>query len=607
VCGIVGYNGFRKADTVIIDCLKRLEYRGYDSVGIAAIGKKLNIFKEVGEISKLEKQIPSFESNIAVGHTRWATQGAVTRTNAHPHIDCKGNIAVVHNGIIENFRSLREKLEKKSHKFISDTDTEVLAHLIEEKYDEKKKNLEDAVLSAVKKVKGSYAIVVACKNEPDKLVGARKESPLVIGVGDNENFIASDIPAFLKYTNRVIFLDDDEICTITKKSITIYDKNKKKITKEEKLINWDVKDAEKSGFPHFMLKEIYEQPDAIHQVLRGRVSEVDRDITFNEEVENLLKNGIDSIHIVACGTSFYAGFVGKYIIEKLTDIPVSVDLSSEYRYFGYKNQSSLVIGITQSGETADTLGALREAKNAACKTLVVTNVIGSTATRLSDAYILTQSGPEIGVAATKTFTSQILVLLLLALKIGIIKNKIGREEIYEYIQQLRELPSKIREILDENNEILKIARQIKNANSVFFIGRGMNYPLALEGALKLKEISYIHAEGFAAGELKHGPFALLTKDTPVVAITSKDKTYDKIITNIGEIKARGPKVIAIAEKNDTEIEKHADIVLRYPTNSNILSTIPITVILQLLAYHVANLRGCSIDKPRNLAKSVTVE
>ncbi|RLF50208.1 MAG: glutamine--fructose-6-phosphate transaminase (isomerizing), partial [Thermoplasmata archaeon] len=336
MCGIVGYNGFRKADTVIIDCLKRLEYRGYDSVGIATVDKKLNIFKEVGEISKLENRVPSFESNIAVGHTRWATQGGVTRTNAHPHIDCKDAIAVVHNGIIENFRQLRETLEKKGHKFISDTDTEVLAHLIEEKYDKKKKNLEDAVLSAVKKVKGSYAIVVACKDEPDKLVGARKESPLVIGVGDNENFIASDIPAFLKYTNRVIYLDDDEICTITKNSIKVYDKNKKKIDKKEKLIDWDVKDAEKSGFPHFMLKEIYEQPDVIHQVLRGRVSEVDRDITFNEDVENLLKNGVDSIHIVACGTSFYAGFVGKYIIEELTDIPVSVDLSSEYRYFGYK-------------------------------------------------------------------------------------------------------------------------------------------------------------------------------------------------------------------------------------------------------------------------------
>jgi glucosamine--fructose-6-phosphate aminotransferase (isomerizing) len=356
-----------------------------------------------------------------------------------------------------------------------------------------------------------------------------------------------------------------------------------------------------------MLKEIFEQPETTHHVIRGRVLEIDRTIQFNEKVEYLLNSGISSITIVACGTSYYAGLCGKYLIEKLTGIPVIIELSSEYRYFGTRDKNSLVIAVTQSGETLDTIAALKEAKNSSCKTLVVTNVVGSTATRISDAYILTQSGPEIGVAATKTFTSQILVLFLIALRTSIIKNKIGADKLYDYILQLKELPRNVRQVLDQNKEISTIASKLKKANSVFFIGRGLNYPLSLEGALKLKEISYIHAEGFAAGELKHGPFALLTKHTPVVVIATKDSTYSKILANIGEVKARGPQVIAIAEEGDTEIEKHADFVLRYPSKSTLLSCIPITVILQLLAYHVANLRGCSIDKPRNLAKSVTVE
>jgi glucosamine--fructose-6-phosphate aminotransferase (isomerizing) len=604
VCGIVGYNGFREANKVLIDCLKRLEYRGYDSAGIGVIGKKLQIFKDVGEISKLEEKIPSLDGDIGISHTRWATHGAVTKENAHPQLSSNKKIAVIHNGIIENFKKLREDLEKKGTKFISQTDTEVIAHLINENY---KGNLENAVFSAIKKLKGSYAIVVICEDEPDKVVGARKESPLVIGIGDNENFIASDIPAFLKYTNRVVYLNEGEMCVLLKNSVTVFDENKKEVRKKEDLIKWDFKDAEKSGFPHFMLKEIYDQPETVHRVFLGRVSEIERTVEFHEKVENLLSNGVDSIHVVACGTSFYSGLVGKYLIEKLTNIPVFVELSSEYRYFGTRNEKSLVIGITQSGETADTLAALKEAKNSGCRTLVVTNVIGSTATRITDAYILTQSGPEIGVAATKTFTSQILVLFLIALKIAMLKNKIGADELLKHILYLKELPREVRQVLDQSDEILKIAKQLKNVDSVFFIGRGINYPISLEGALKLKEISYIHAEGFAAGELKHGPFSLLTKTTPVVAIVTKDLTYDKMIANIGEVKARGPQVIAIAENNDTEIEKHADFVIHFPLDSGLLSCIPIAVILQLLAYHVANLRGCSIDKPRNLAKSVTVE
>ena len=604
MCGIVGYNGFREANKVIIDCLKRLEYRGYDSAGIGIIGKKLQIFKDIGEISKLEKEIPSFDGDIGIGHTRWATHGAVTKENAHPQLSSNKKIAVIHNGIIENFKKLKEDLEKKGVKFSSQTDSEVIAQLINKNY---KGDLKDAVFSTIKQLKGSYAIAVVCKEEPDILVGARKESPLVIGVGDNENFLASDISALLKYTNRVKYLDDGEICVLSKTSIKVFNEDKKEVTKKDEIIDWELKDAEKSGFPHFMLKEIFEQPDTIYRALLGRISEMDRTIKLHEKVEGLLNYDIQSINIIACGTSYYSGLVGKYIIEQLTDIPVFVELASEYRYFGTKNEKSLIIGVTQSGETADTLAALREAKNAGCRTIVITNVMGSTAIRISDAYILTQSGPEIGVAATKTFTSQILILLLIAFKLAMLKNKLGADELSKYILQLKELPRMVREVLEQSDKILHIALQLKNVESVFFIGRGINYPLSLEGALKLKEISYIHAEGFAAGELKHGPFALLTRITPVVTIITKDNTYDKMIANIGEVKARGPEIIAIADENDTEIEKHADFVIRFPGNSGPLSSIPIIVILQLLAYHVANLRGCSIDKPRNLAKSVTVE
>ncbi len=605
MCGIIGYTGFRDADAILVEGLKKLEYRGYDSAGVAVIGKKkLQIFKEVGEISKLEKTIPSLKGNVGLGHTRWATHGNVSKENAHPHLSGNKKIAVIHNGIIENFNQLTEELKENGVKFRSQTDTEVIAHLIQQYY---KDNLEEAVFAALEKIQGSYALVVISEDEPHKIVGARKESPLVIGLGDNENFLASDVTALLKYTNQVVFLDDEELCVITQDTVTIYDKHKKEVLKEKKLITWDIKDAEKSGFPHFMLKEIFDQPDTIHQVFMGRVSEIERMIKFDDPVESLLNEDIKSIHIVACGTSFYAGLVGKYLIEQVTNLPVSVELSSEYRYYGTKNEESLVIAITQSGETADTLAALKEAGKSGCRTLVITNVIGSTATRLSDAYILTQSGPEIGVAATKTFTAQILMLFLLSLKIAFAQNNIGSDELYDSIVELKELPRKIQQVLENSDSIREIAHLLKNVHSVFFVGRGINYPLSLEGALKLKEISYIHAEGFAAGELKHGPFALLTKHTPVIALVTPGSTYSKLIANIGEVKARGPTVIAIAEEHDREIEKHADYILRYPDRSHRLACISITVILQLLAYHVADLRKCSIDKPRNLAKSVTVE
>jgi len=603
VCGIFGYTGFRNARNVILDCLKKLDYRGYDSAGIGVINKdELKIFKEIGELGLLEKKLPPIDVNIGIGHTRWATHGEVSIKNAHPQVSCNGDIAVVHNGIIENFKKLKEELEEKGHRFISQTDTEVIVHLIEESY---KDSLKDAVFSMIKKIKGSYALAVLSTSEPDIIVGARQESPLVVGIGDNENFLTSDITALLKYTNRVIYLEDGEICVLSKNSVDIFNWNGKKIEKEIHIVDWNVEAAEKGGFPHFMLKEIYEQPHSLHQTLRGRISEIERSISFEDKVESLLDSYPKVVSIVACGTSFYAGMIGKYMIEQLSGIPTFLELASEYRYFGVRDKTSLVVAITQSGETADTLGALREAKNSGCNTMVITNVIGSTATRIADAFILTRSGPEIGVAATKTFTSQIVVLFLLALKLS--RKTINPDELSRYLSHLRELPRNVRMVLERSEEILKVAEKIKDSKSVFFIGRGVNYPLSLEGALKLKEISYIHAEGFPAGELKHGPFALLTEKTPVIAIVTMDKTYDKMIANIGEVKARHSPVIAIANEKDSEIEKYADYVIRFPSDSNILSCIPIAVILQLLAYHTANLRGCEIDKPRNLAKSVTVE
>ncbi len=596
MCGIIGYIGYRNARDVVLEGLKRLEYRGYDSAGIAFIENRLMVFKEVGDIENLEKILPSINCKIAIGHTRWATHGRVCKENSHPHVSCNGKIAVAHNGIIENFKELKEELERKGHKFLSETDTEVIVHLIEENYNG---NLFSAVKNAIKNLRGSYAIVVIAENEPDKIIGARKENPLIIGLGEKENFIASDIPAFLKYTNRVKYIEDNEICEISVEGARIFDLDGNEISREEKIVEWSIEEAEKGGFPHYMLKEIYEQPNSLAETMRGKILEVEPWIKLDVD------NEIDEITLVACGTSYYACMAGKYILEELAGVPCNVELASEYRYFGKKRGA--VIAITQSGETADTLAAIREAKMHGCKTIVITNVIGSSATRLADNVILTRAGPEIGVAATKTFTTQILTLLMLALNLGFRKGKLSSSEVREYINYIRYIPSAVREALEKEEEIKEIAKKIKDKHTVFFIGRGINFPIALEGALKLKEISYIHAEGFAAGELKHGPFALLTEDTPVIDIVSKDKSYEKMLGNIGEIKARNSPVIALADKEDEEIEKFADYVIRYPSLPPLLASIPIAVILQLLAYHVASLRGCPIDKPRNLAKSVTVE
>ena len=610
MCGIIGYTGYRKTKSVLIDCLKRLEYRGYDSAGISIneMNSKIHTIKTVGEISVLEEKIKDLpiEGSCGIGHSRWATHGAVTEINAHPHVSCNQKISIVHNGIIENFKSLREELEGRGHQFQSNTDSEVIAHLIEEKYNEKN-NLKQAVSGIAEKLKGSYAIVAISTEEPKTIVAARKDSPLVLGVGDNENFIASDVPAFLPYTKRVIFLDEGDVAEITDSQISIF--NSEDVQKEPEIhhISWDIKDAEKSGFTHYMLKEIYDQPDSIQEALRGRVSDFNYSILFPDKVEEILSQPFESITIVACGTSYYAAFLGKYLIESFTSLPVSVTYASEFRFFGKNNAKSLVIAITQSGETLDTLAALKEAQKNGASTLTITNIIGSTATRIADAYLLMQSGPEIGVAATKTFTSQIILMVLLSLYLSLRFDEIGADEFHHHLKQLKSLPRNIRKVFDTIDDIKKIAKLLVKADSAFFIGRGLWYPLAREGALKLKEISYIHAEGFPAGELKHGPFALLTEKTPVIVLLHKGVIYDKTLSNIGEIKARGPTVIAIAEDNDVDINKFADYVLRYPSDSELECLIPATVILQLLSYYTALYRDCPIDKPRNLAKSVTVE
>lgn len=600
MCGIVGYNGKNQAAAILIDSLKRLEYRGYDSAGIAVFDTSVvEVYKEKGRIVDLEKTLPKISGTVGIGHTRWATHGKPSKINAHPHTS--GNIAVVHNGIIENFQELKEKLTRGGFEFVSETDTEALAHLINYYY---KDDLTDAVISAMKDVRGSYAIAAICGSE---LVAARKDSPLVIGIGEGENFIASDIPAILKYTRKIIFLDDLEVASITPDGVSFFDTGKMPIEKKINLIEWNLEAAEKSGYEHFMLKEIHEQPRALHETFAGRISELEGNISFEglNLTESQIKD-LSRISIIACGTSHNAGFLGKYLLEQLADVHVDIEIASEFRY-AHSSPGSLVIVITQSGETADTLAALREAKSSGCRTLAITNVMGSTVTREVDDVIYTRSGPEIGVAATKTFISQLGVLYILALYFGKIRGKISSDHMKRMLVAMKMLPAQITRILNKKDDITKFAETFSSSSDFFFIGRTLNYPIALEGALKLKEISYIHAEGYAAGELKHGPLALITKNTPVVAIATKGLTYDKVVNNIKEVKARDAPVLAIADEKDSEIEKYVDAVFRIPTTEDILSPVLSTVVVQLLSYYIAKARNCPIDQPRNLAKSVTVE
>jgi len=604
MCGIVGYIGGKEAKPILIDSLKRLEYRGYDSAGIALLDNesKIRVVKTKGAIKDLEPKIEKIDkikkisSRLGISHTRWATHGKPSDENAHPFVDCHGKIAIVHNGIIENHLKLKDMLIQEGHKFTSETDTEVIVHLLERNY---KGNLEEALLASLKEIKGSYAIVAMHVGEPDKLVVARNESPVVLGKGNGENLVASDVPALLKYTNKVMYLENREIAILTKDAVFVKNFEGKAITKEWHEIDWSIDDAEKSGYDHFMLKEIYEQPKAIHETMLGRL----HDLNLN----GILEREYDGIKIVACGTSYHAGLVGKYILEKFASIPTVVEYASENRYSELLSSKNLVILITQSGETADTLSALREAKRKGCRTLAITNIIGSSAVREADAYLLTRAGPEIGVAATKTFTTQLVALYLLGLYLGRNRGVLEPSEMQSYISALKQTPRVVQSVLDNADKIEKIAHEYKNISNAFFIGRGISYPIALEGALKLKEISYVHAEGYPAGELKHGPLALLTPEAPVFAIAVKDQTYDKMLGNIGEVSARDSPVIGVGTEGDKELEKLCDEVIFIPDIPPIFTPLPSAVVMQLIAYHIAKARGCPIDKPRHLAKSVTVE
>ena len=586
MCGIVGYIGFRSAKEVLLKSLKRLEYRGYDSAGVAIVNGKINIAKKKGYIDSLEFE---FDGTLGIGHTRWATHGVPEDRNAHPFLDCKGDIAIVHNGVIENYMVLKEELVNRGHKFTSDTDSEVIAHLIEEHY---QGNFKEAFLKAVRELKGSFAIVAINKNER-KIMAAKKDSPLVIGVGDHENFVASDIPAFLEYTNRVIVMKDGEISEITDDIVHFYDFNGRNIEKNVEIINWSIEDAEKSGYPHFMLKEIFEQPRALDSTLHSLLSRNDMDFDF------------ERVTIVACGTSYHAGLVGKYLIEDLLQIPVDVYYASEYRYRPDVVEDSLAIFITQSGETADTIAAARKAKVSGNETLAITNVVGSSITSYVDRVLYTNAGPEIGVAATKTFTAQLLALEYFAIRAGESMGKLSVSQVRNFINSLRKIPLYVENTLNLNDIIEKEAKKIHKNKDMFFIGRSMNYPIALEGALKMKEISYIHAEGYPAGELKHGPLALIEKGIPVIALVPEDITYHKMLSNIKEVSARNAYVIGVSSNMD--VGKYVDTLIKVPETEPYLSPFVNVVVLQLLAYHAARLLGRDIDKPRNLAKSVTVE
>jgi len=596
MCGIVGYAGHRTALPILLESLKRLEYRGYDSAGVAIVGSVLQVAKDKGFIANLEAHLSPMEGTTGVAHTRWATHGAPSKANAHPHTDCQGRIAVAHNGIIENYAALRERLEKEGHVFRSETDTESLVHLIESYYHG---NLEEAVRKALHEVQGSYAIAAVCSDEPGKVVGARNESPLVVGLAPEENFLASDVPALLKHTDRVLYVMDKEIVVITPGGAVIKDLEGHAKKREPQRVTWTLEDAEKGGFEHFMLKEIHEAPKAIHDTLLGRIG--------NLEVNGFLAEGFDSVKLVACGTSYHAAMVGKYILEEVAKIPASAELASEYRYTHGAAERPLVILISQSGETADTLGAAREARRRGCKTLGICNVIGSSLSREVDRTIYTRAGIEIGVAATKTFVAQLVALYLIALRIGLDRGTLGYEDADGLKDELRSLPRAVQWVLNHDVEIEALAKKYGGARDVFYIGRHVNYPVALEGALKLKEISYVHAEAYAAGELKHGPLALITKETPVVAIAVDGPTYEKMRSNIGEVSARGAPVLAVGSEEDRELPKFVDDLITIPRMPWVFTPVPVSVALQLFAYHVARFRGCPIDKPRNLAKSVTVE
>jgi len=607
MCGIVGYLGNKDVDSVILVGLEKLEYRGYDSAGIAAIHDgKLFVKKRAGRLKILYSLMNGqvINGNLGIGHTRWATHGKVTDENAHPHTDCTDTIAVAHNGIIENFRELREELEKKGHKFRSETDSEVIPHLIEEYYEG---SLVEAVRKAISRLKGAFALAVISSREPDTLIGVRKDSPLIVGIGDGEMLLSSDIPALLSHTKRVLILQDGEIAVLKENSWEIQDFSGKKLDKKPKIVEWSAKMAEKNGYPHFMLKEIFEQPMVIKKNLDKYLRGEDFLLLKDTNLRRILLNK-NRFLIQASGTSLHAGMVGKYLLERLSKVQTEADFSSEFRYREpVIGKGTLVMAISQSGETADTLAGVRLAKEAGLEVLSIINVVDSSIARESDYVIYINAGPEIGVASTKAYTAQLLILELLALELAQLKGYISDEEAHAYARELRSLPGKIERALGKFDQIKTIAEEFKDSNHFMFLGRGINYPTTLEGALKLKEISYIHAFGYAAGEMKHGPIALVDSELPIVMIIPRTAVYEKALNNLMEVKTRGGKVIAIATEGDDTIPKIAEHTIFIPETLDIFTPILAVVPLQLLAYQIALLRGCDVDKPRNLAKSVTVE
>jgi glucosamine--fructose-6-phosphate aminotransferase (isomerizing) len=608
MCGIIGYIGNRNAVSLMLEGLKRLEYRGYDSAGIAFhTDKGIEVVRCKGKIKELAAIVEARNlfSRAGIGHTRWATHGKPSEENAHPHRS--DDIVIVHNGIIENYLPLRKKLLDKGYAFTSDTDTEVLCHLIKE-YAEALP-LEDAVRAALREVKGTYAIAVISEKEPNKIVGVRKDSPLVVGLGEGEFFVASDVPAFLSHTKNVMFLDDEEMVVITPEGVLVTTLDGTMVQKEVTAITWSPSMAEKGGYRHFMLKEIFEQPRAVSDTMRGRFSLETGEVSLEEfGLSRETLGGIRKIYIVACGTSWHAGLIAKYMIEELARVPVEVDIASEFRYRDPLICSdNLMIVITQSGETADTLAAQREAKVRGARTLTLCNVVGSTSAREADAVFYTHSGPEIGVASTKAFLTQVTSLYLLAIALGQTRGTLKHDRSKELLQELLVLPGKIERTLAAEDKIKAMARDYFRARGFIYLGRGINFPIALEGALKLKEISYIHAEGYPAGEMKHGPIALIDEELPVVVLAPRDKLLEKIITNIQEVNSRGGKVIAIANESSSEVCDISRTCILVPDTNPYLQPMLLVIPLQILAYHVGVLRGCDVDQPRNLAKSVTVE